>query len=198
MGSAGSCCSSWRASPFSAACSSCRSTRSCRRAARPRNARASSPRTTSSTRCFMVALVAVALVLQAQALHDSRRGRHARLRDPRGRAHLLLAAARNGDQAVDPRRSCASLYRSRCTAPRTCRSPASAPWSSSTMSPGSTGCCSPRSCPASRSSRSTPQVARSWWIQPALKLFRAFPVDPTNPMATKAMVKAVESGQHAA
>ncbi|MGN6817852.1 MAG: MFS transporter, partial [Sphingomonas sp.] len=37
-------------------------------------------------------------------------------------------------------------------------------------------------------------VVASWWIKPALKLFRAFPVDPTNPMSTKAMVKAVKEG----
>jgi acyl-[acyl-carrier-protein]-phospholipid O-acyltransferase/long-chain-fatty-acid--[acyl-carrier-protein] ligase len=37
-------------------------------------------------------------------------------------------------------------------------------------------------------------VTQAWWIQPALKLFRAFPVDPTNPMSTKAMVKAVKEG----
>lgn len=37
-------------------------------------------------------------------------------------------------------------------------------------------------------------VTKAWWIQPALKLFRAFPVDPTNPMSTKAMVKAVKAG----
>jgi acyl-[acyl-carrier-protein]-phospholipid O-acyltransferase/long-chain-fatty-acid--[acyl-carrier-protein] ligase len=37
-------------------------------------------------------------------------------------------------------------------------------------------------------------VTQAWWIKPALKLFRAFPVDPTNPMSTKAMVKAVKAG----
>ncbi|WP_284734769.1 acyl-[ACP]--phospholipid O-acyltransferase [Sphingosinicella terrae] len=37
-------------------------------------------------------------------------------------------------------------------------------------------------------------VARRWWIRPAFKLFRAFPVDPTNPMSTKAMVRAVREG----
>ena len=37
-------------------------------------------------------------------------------------------------------------------------------------------------------------VTKRWWIQPALKLFRAFPVDPTNPMSTKAMVRAVKAG----
>ena len=37
-------------------------------------------------------------------------------------------------------------------------------------------------------------VTQAWWIQPALKLFRAFPVDPTNPMSAKAMVKAVKEG----
>ncbi|MFC0684951.1 acyl-[ACP]--phospholipid O-acyltransferase [Novosphingobium clariflavum] len=38
-------------------------------------------------------------------------------------------------------------------------------------------------------------IAKSWWIQPFLKLFRAFPVDPTNPMAAKAMVRAVKEGR---
>lgn len=38
-------------------------------------------------------------------------------------------------------------------------------------------------------------VAAKWWMKPALKLFDAFPVDPTNPMAAKAMVKAVREGR---
>lgn len=38
------------------------------------------------------------------------------------------------------------------------------------------------------------RVVQLWWIQPALRLFRAFPVDPTNPMSAKAMVKAVREG----
>jgi acyl-[acyl-carrier-protein]-phospholipid O-acyltransferase/long-chain-fatty-acid--[acyl-carrier-protein] ligase len=38
------------------------------------------------------------------------------------------------------------------------------------------------------------RVARKWWMKPALKLFRAFPVDPTNPMAAKAMVRTVKEG----
>jgi acyl-[acyl-carrier-protein]-phospholipid O-acyltransferase/long-chain-fatty-acid--[acyl-carrier-protein] ligase len=37
-------------------------------------------------------------------------------------------------------------------------------------------------------------IARKWWLKPAMKLFRAFPVDPTNPMAAKAMVKTVKEG----
>lgn len=37
-------------------------------------------------------------------------------------------------------------------------------------------------------------IAKSWWIKPFLKLFTAFPVDPTNPMAAKAMVKTVREG----
>lgn len=39
------------------------------------------------------------------------------------------------------------------------------------------------------------QIAKSPWIKPFLRLFRAFPVDPTNPMAAKAMVKAVREGR---
>jgi acyl-[acyl-carrier-protein]-phospholipid O-acyltransferase/long-chain-fatty-acid--[acyl-carrier-protein] ligase len=38
-------------------------------------------------------------------------------------------------------------------------------------------------------------IARAWWIQPFLRLFDAFPVDPTNPLAAKAMVKAVREGR---
>jgi acyl-[acyl-carrier-protein]-phospholipid O-acyltransferase/long-chain-fatty-acid--[acyl-carrier-protein] ligase len=37
-------------------------------------------------------------------------------------------------------------------------------------------------------------IVAKWWMAPALKLFRAFPVDPTNPMSTKAMVKTVKDG----
>jgi acyl-[acyl-carrier-protein]-phospholipid O-acyltransferase/long-chain-fatty-acid--[acyl-carrier-protein] ligase len=39
------------------------------------------------------------------------------------------------------------------------------------------------------------QIARAWWVKPFLGLFEAFPVDPTNPMAAKAMVKAVREGR---
>ena len=38
-------------------------------------------------------------------------------------------------------------------------------------------------------------ICRRWWMKPALKLFNAFPVDPTNPMSAKAMVKAVREGR---
>jgi acyl-[acyl-carrier-protein]-phospholipid O-acyltransferase / long-chain-fatty-acid--[acyl-carrier-protein] ligase len=38
-------------------------------------------------------------------------------------------------------------------------------------------------------------IARQWWVRPFLNLMDAFPVDPTNPMAAKAMVRAVESGK---
>ncbi len=39
------------------------------------------------------------------------------------------------------------------------------------------------------------RVARAWWVRPFLNIFDAFPVDPTNPMAAKAMVKAVREGR---
>jgi acyl-[acyl-carrier-protein]-phospholipid O-acyltransferase / long-chain-fatty-acid--[acyl-carrier-protein] ligase len=38
-------------------------------------------------------------------------------------------------------------------------------------------------------------IAKQWWVRPFLNLMDAFPVDPTNPMAAKAMVRAVESGK---
>jgi acyl-[acyl-carrier-protein]-phospholipid O-acyltransferase/long-chain-fatty-acid--[acyl-carrier-protein] ligase len=39
------------------------------------------------------------------------------------------------------------------------------------------------------------RVAQAWWVKPFLRMFDAFPVDPTNPMAAKAMVKAVKEGR---
>lgn len=39
------------------------------------------------------------------------------------------------------------------------------------------------------------KIARAWWVKPFLGMFDAFPVDPTNPMAAKAMVKAVREGR---
>jgi acyl-[acyl-carrier-protein]-phospholipid O-acyltransferase/long-chain-fatty-acid--[acyl-carrier-protein] ligase len=39
------------------------------------------------------------------------------------------------------------------------------------------------------------QIANAWWAKPMLKLFDAFPVDPTNPMSAKAMVKTVREGR---
>lgn len=39
------------------------------------------------------------------------------------------------------------------------------------------------------------QISQAWWVKPFLKLFEAFPVDPTNPMAAKAMVRAVKEGK---
>jgi acyl-[acyl-carrier-protein]-phospholipid O-acyltransferase/long-chain-fatty-acid--[acyl-carrier-protein] ligase len=39
------------------------------------------------------------------------------------------------------------------------------------------------------------RIAAAWWVQPFLRMFDAFPVDPTNPMAAKAMVKAVREGR---
>jgi acyl-[acyl-carrier-protein]-phospholipid O-acyltransferase/long-chain-fatty-acid--[acyl-carrier-protein] ligase len=38
-------------------------------------------------------------------------------------------------------------------------------------------------------------IAKAWWVRPFLGLFDAFPVDPTNPMSAKAMVRAVREGR---
>lgn len=38
-------------------------------------------------------------------------------------------------------------------------------------------------------------IARKWWARPFLALVEAFPVDPANPMATKAMIKMVREGR---
>jgi acyl-[acyl-carrier-protein]-phospholipid O-acyltransferase/long-chain-fatty-acid--[acyl-carrier-protein] ligase len=39
------------------------------------------------------------------------------------------------------------------------------------------------------------KIAEAWWMRPLMKLFDAFPVDPTNPMSAKAMVRAVKEGR---
>lgn len=36
------------------------------------------------------------------------------------------------------------------------------------------------------------KIAEAWWMKPLMRLFDAFPVDPTNPMSAKAMVRAVK------
>jgi acyl-[acyl-carrier-protein]-phospholipid O-acyltransferase/long-chain-fatty-acid--[acyl-carrier-protein] ligase len=125
--------------------------------------------------------------------HHSRRHRHDGLRDAVGRVDLVLAAARHNDQD-DRARTLRLLYRIELHGAENMPKPGERAVSWSTTSRGSTGCCSPPSCPASRCSRSTPRSRAAGGCKPALKLFRAFPVDPTNPMSTKAMVKAVKEG----
>lgn len=38
-------------------------------------------------------------------------------------------------------------------------------------------------------------IAEKWWVRPAFALVDLMPLDPTNPMATKTMVKAVQKGR---
>ncbi|MGE4277970.1 MAG: acyl-[ACP]--phospholipid O-acyltransferase [Magnetospirillum sp.] len=38
-------------------------------------------------------------------------------------------------------------------------------------------------------------IAKRWWVRPFLRLVQAFPVDPTNPMSTKSLIKVVQDGQ---
>ena len=38
-------------------------------------------------------------------------------------------------------------------------------------------------------------MAERWWVRPALCLIDAFPMDPTNPMATKSLIRAVQAGR---
>ena len=37
-------------------------------------------------------------------------------------------------------------------------------------------------------------IAKQWWAQPFLAVVNAFPVDPTNPLSIRAMIRAVEAG----
>lgn len=41
-------------------------------------------------------------------------------------------------------------------------------------------------------------VAQKWWMQPFLPLVKAFPLDPTNPMATKSLIDLVAKGNKCA
>ena len=38
------------------------------------------------------------------------------------------------------------------------------------------------------------QIAAQWWAQPFLSLVHAMPVDPTNPLSIRTMIRAVEGG----
>ncbi|MBI2241290.1 MAG: acyl-[ACP]--phospholipid O-acyltransferase [Magnetospirillum gryphiswaldense] len=38
-------------------------------------------------------------------------------------------------------------------------------------------------------------AAKWWWVRPFLRLVQAFPVDPTNPMSTKSLIKVVQEGK---
>jgi acyl-[acyl-carrier-protein]-phospholipid O-acyltransferase/long-chain-fatty-acid--[acyl-carrier-protein] ligase len=39
------------------------------------------------------------------------------------------------------------------------------------------------------------EIAKRWWLKPFLKTFNALPLDPTNPMATRTLIRCVEGGQ---
>ena len=39
-------------------------------------------------------------------------------------------------------------------------------------------------------------IAKKWWVKPFLLLGEALPVDPTSPLATKTMIRAVREGRH--
>ena len=39
------------------------------------------------------------------------------------------------------------------------------------------------------------KIANAWWMKPVMPLFDGFPVDTTNPLSTKAMVRAVQDGR---
>ena len=38
------------------------------------------------------------------------------------------------------------------------------------------------------------KIAQAWWVKPFLKLTRAMPLDPSKPMATRTLIKAVQGG----
>ncbi|OAN51505.1 acyl-[ACP]--phospholipid O-acyltransferase [Magnetospirillum moscoviense] len=38
-------------------------------------------------------------------------------------------------------------------------------------------------------------TAKQWWVKPFLRVVEAFPVDPTNPMSTKSLIRVVQEGK---
>ncbi|GLS22884.1 acyl-[ACP]--phospholipid O-acyltransferase [Labrys miyagiensis] len=38
-------------------------------------------------------------------------------------------------------------------------------------------------------------IAKAWWVKPFLKICRAYPLDPTKPMATRGLINAVKEGE---
>lgn len=38
-------------------------------------------------------------------------------------------------------------------------------------------------------------TAREWWVKPFLRVVDAFPIDPTNPMSTKSLIRVVQEGK---
>ena len=40
------------------------------------------------------------------------------------------------------------------------------------------------------------QIAKKWWVKPALQVIDAFPLDPTSPFALKSLTNAVKAGRH--
>ncbi|MBF0188455.1 MAG: acyl-[ACP]--phospholipid O-acyltransferase [Magnetococcales bacterium] len=40
------------------------------------------------------------------------------------------------------------------------------------------------------------QMAEKWWVKPFLRLVRAFPLDPTNPLSLRSLTRAVAEGGH--
>ena len=38
-------------------------------------------------------------------------------------------------------------------------------------------------------------IAKAWWVKPFLKLARAYPLDPSKPMATRGLINAVKAGE---
>ena len=109
-----------------------------------------------------------------------------RRRVDRCAARCCKRLVRVGPAAALPRRGRGARARPQ----RRCRTRSSPP----TTRRSSTACCSARSCPASRSSPSIRQIARKWWARPFSLLVNALPVDPTNPLSIRAMIRAVESG----
>ena len=41
------------------------------------------------------------------------------------------------------------------------------------------------------------QVAKRWWVRPALRLVRSFPMDPTSPYSTRALIRYLQEDRKA-
>ena len=39
-------------------------------------------------------------------------------------------------------------------------------------------------------------ISERWWAKPFIRMTRAMPLDPANPIATRALINAVKAGDH--
>ena len=140
-----------------------------------------------------VAAVVAAALLGARS-DDGRALRAVRRRDVAGGDRGGVGPAAGAGEERRCGRCCGSSIASRCRASSTCARRCRKRSSPPTTRRFSTACCSARSCRATRSSRSIRSSRSSGGRGRSSSFVNALPVDPTNPLSIRAMIRAVEGG----